>query len=221
MRLELPVTLHNSDISKTLQGLCHVLLKAWLVAWPLAFPGGVVVIKCWQERGPLGLVARLYVWFARVREYVRPRLYTRYRNVEEEEEYWRSAERCRRAYRASDASSVPEEVPLVRYYTPKLPPLYREKVEKDPEEAEYQLSPKAFCKWHRMVFRGPLHPSLKDAAQQIRYYSSRDRREIYRISRLLSDDGVFRRKTPWTTRYAVMWKKWLDTKGPDVAIVFE
>ncbi|KAI0643585.1 hypothetical protein C8Q79DRAFT_143059 [Trametes meyenii] len=212
MRLELPVTLHNSDVSKTLQSLCHVLLKAWLVAWPLAFPGGVVVVKC---------VARLWIWFARVREYVRPRLYARYRSVEEEQEYWRSAERCRKAYQASNATATPEEVPLVKYYTPKLPPLYRERVERDPEEAEYPLSPKAFCKWHRMVFRGPLHPSLKEAAQQIRYYSSRDRREIHRMSRLLSDEEAFWRKIPWTTRYAVMWKKWLNTKGPDVAIVFE
>ena len=104
------------------------------------------------------------------------------------------------------------------------------------------MPPKAFCKWHRMVFPGPvslninppfspcvsswptrqMHPTTKEAQEQIKYYSSRDRREILRISRLLSDEEVRnRRRTPWTPRYAKMWKDWLDTKGPDVAIVFE
>lgn len=67
-----------------------------------------------------------------------------------------------------------------------------------------------------------MHPALKEAAKQIQYFSSRDRREIHRISRLVSDEEVFgdgaRR---WTPRYATMWKRWLETKGPDVAVVFE
>lgn len=66
-----------------------------------------------------------------------------------------------------------------------------------------------------------MHPTTKEAQEQIKYYSSRDRREILRISRLQSDDQVFRRKTPWTPRFAKVWTEWLNRKGPDVAVVFE
>ncbi|KAL1938652.1 hypothetical protein VTO73DRAFT_11467 [Trametes versicolor] len=223
MHLELPMTLRNHNISiSTLQNLCHVLLKAFLVAWPLAYPGGVVAVKCWRAGDPFHLVARIRVWFSSLagkRE--RPR-YTTYSTPEQEDAYWRSAERTRRVFGASDANATPLGVPLVRYYVPRLPPAYRETKVLDAEATEYQLSPRAFCKWHRMVFRGPMHPTLKEAAKQLQYFSSRDRREIHRISRLVSDEEVFsggaRR---WTPRYATMWKRWLETKGPDIAVVFE
>ncbi|KAI0366249.1 hypothetical protein BV20DRAFT_1038499 [Pilatotrama ljubarskyi] len=227
MPLVLRVTLKSTDFSKAssnfkniVHELFHVLFKAWLIAWPLAFPGGLVVIKCWRGGGSLDLIARTCVWLGRIREYFRPR-YNTYRTIAEEEEYWKASERTRRAYRASDANTTPAGAPLVRYYVPKLPPTYRERVEVGSEAREYQLSPRIFCKWHRMVFRGPMHPTLQEAAKHIRYYSNRDRREIYRISRFLTDEEVFCRKWRWTMRYAVMWRRWLGTKGPDVAVVFE
>ncbi|KAI0751745.1 hypothetical protein C8Q80DRAFT_1071808, partial [Daedaleopsis nitida] len=152
--------------------------------------------------------------------------YRRFRNTEEEEEYWQASERMWRTLRASDARAEVEDekrVPVVRYYTPKLLPAYREEGVEDAEAREVGLSPKAFCKWHRMVFPGPAHPTTNEAREQIRFYSSRDRREILRISRMLGDREVFqnRGKTAWTPRYAKIWKDWLDTKGPDVAVVFE
>jgi hypothetical protein len=52
-------------------------------------------------------------------------------------------------------------------------------------------------------------------------YSNRDLQEMYRISRLLSDEEVFRGAAKHTNRYKDMWTRWLDTKGPDVAIVFD
>ncbi|KAI0759731.1 hypothetical protein BD413DRAFT_650737 [Trametes elegans] len=229
MHLELPVTLKTTNVSLTLQGVLHVLLKAWLVAWPLAFPGGVVVLKCCQSAGcsppdlsagAAALLARVRAWFDHVRAHVRPPArYTRYGSAEEE---------GRRALRASDAHASTgaelegEGVPLVRYYAPRLLPVYRERAEADPEGTEYALAPRAYCKWHRMVFRGPMHPTLREAPRQIARYSSRDRREIHRISRLARDEDVFGASgAQWTMRYAQMWRRWLDTKGPDVAIVFE
>ncbi|KAH9853338.1 hypothetical protein C2E23DRAFT_728789, partial [Lenzites betulinus] len=201
--------------------LCHFVVKAWLIAWPLAFPGSIIVIKYWKEGSP-------YVWFrARIRlafgclwGCVRPR-YRRYSRAADEDKYWRSGERVQRALQASNANTVPPTVPLVRYYVPRLPPPCRESLGVDHEGTEYHLSSRTFCKWHRMVFRGPMHPTPREASQQIRYYSNRDRRQIYRISRLLTDEEVFHRGVPWTPRYATMWKQWLNTKGPDIAIVFK
>lgn len=53
----------------------------------------------------------------------------------------------------------------------------------------------------------------------LKHYSNRDQREMHRISRLLTDEEVFEKKT-WTPRYRDMWEHWLDVKGPDAAIVF-
>ena len=66
-----------------------------------------------------------------------------------------------------------------------------------------------------------MHPTLEAAKEQINYFSSRDRREILRISRLATDKDVFGGVLIWTPRYARLWKRWLQSKGPDVAIVFE
>lgn len=65
-----------------------------------------------------------------------------------------------------------------------------------------------------------MHPTIREAPEQIRYYSSRDRREMHRISRLLPDSKVFGREGGHTG-YSEMWRTWLDSKGVDIAIVFE
>lgn len=71
------------------------------------------------------------------------------------------------------------------------------------------------------------HPTLAEAAVQMKYYSSRDLREIQRIARLLPDEHVFRPKGKgaWkakeSTKYHDMWRKWLENKGMDLVIVFE
>lgn len=77
--------------------------------------------------------------------------YNRYKNKEEEQSYWRAIEGARRRLQASNAWNAPESLPLVVYYTPKLLPAYRDTAVDSDAEEEY-ISPKTFCKWHRMVF---------------------------------------------------------------------
>ncbi|TFY81586.1 hypothetical protein EWM64_g2427 [Hericium alpestre] len=72
-----------------------------------------------------------------------------------------------------------------------------------------------------MVYPGKVHPSIRQAAREIKNYNSRDRKEIYRIARMLPDVVVFRDTFVWTPTYRDIWTRWLDTKGPDIAIVFE
>lgn len=52
-------------------------------------------------------------------------------------------------------------------------------------------------------------------------YSNRDLQQIYRISRMLSNEAVFLRPRRWTPKYRDIWRRWINTKGPDVTIVFE
>ncbi|KAG9309826.1 hypothetical protein JVU11DRAFT_10205 [Chiua virens] len=91
-----------------------------------------------------------------------------------------------------------------------------------------RMSPRTFCKWHRMVFQDACrHPTFAQAAKQIKYYSDRDLREIQRIARLLPDEQVFGPKGKHVgklkdaTRYKTMWQHWSENKGMDLVIVFE
>ncbi|KAG2035316.1 hypothetical protein BDR03DRAFT_531281 [Suillus americanus] len=142
--------------------------------------------------------------------------------LEAEAKYWYIAARYRRHLAQSSARRPPHEtseIPLVTYYTPRLLPQYRDVRHSDDGSGEFCISAKTFCKWHRMVFRGPHHPTLAQAAIRMKYHSHRDLREMQRIARLLSDEQVLRR--PWSPKYSKLWKRWLDNKGPDVVIVFE
>ncbi|KZT63989.1 hypothetical protein DAEQUDRAFT_679385 [Daedalea quercina L-15889] len=162
--------------------------------------------------------------------FLRTRLWTprdsslaRYATPEEEEEYWNRTIEARRRLYASNANSTAANIPLVQFYVPKLLPPYRGSAGRralDNAE-EYMISAKTFCKWHHMVFCGPLHPTLKKADKLMRNYSSRDRREMRRIARMLTDEEVFARKNPWTPVYRDIWRRWLETKGPDIVISFE
>ncbi|TBU37999.1 hypothetical protein BD309DRAFT_994742 [Dichomitus squalens] len=214
MHLPLPVTLQN------MKAWIVTFLSLWLYNWPFALPGGVVLGN--YNPMNLGLITRICSWFGHTRDCTHGTGYTRYRSAtqEEEEEYWKASQRLGQASQSWDGCGVAKNIPVVRYFTPKLLPIYREKEEDDPEATEVYLHPKAYCKWHRMVFPGPMHPTIREAPEQIKYYSSRDRREIHRISRLLPDSRAFRRELR-DKAYAKMWKNWLDTKGPDVAVVFE
>ncbi|KAJ3557195.1 hypothetical protein NM688_g1604 [Phlebia brevispora] len=200
--------------------------------WPFAIPSLLYLLKCygpsslpWFRKQPLHLLG------------VGQHRYLHYRDSVEEAQYWQAAEQSEKILRSSNARTIPEGVPLVRYYAPKLLPAYRTPVPKDPEAEEYHLSPKVFCKWHRMVYPGQVslaavnrnnmrliyakrHPSFNEARKQMQYYSNRDRRAIQRISRLLSDEVVFRRDMAHTTHFAEMWTQWLEQRGPDVAIIF-
>ncbi|PSR72879.1 hypothetical protein PHLCEN_2v11246 [Hermanssonia centrifuga] len=61
---------------------------------------------------------------------------------------------------------------------------------------------------------------MVQAREKIKYFSSRDRLEMCRIARLAPDDAVFQGHMPWTPHYHNLWREWLETKGPDIAIVF-
>jgi len=149
------------------------------------------------------------------------------RPQQEQEQYWLESDLYNRQLRSIDArcggweiQGTPRSV-LITYYVPRLLPVYRSPHVTDIDAAPYRLSAKKFCKWHHMVFRGPLHPTLSRAQKLMKNYSNRDLQEMYRISRLLSDEEVCRGAARRTKRYKDMWIRWLDTKGPDVAIVFD
>ncbi|KAG1786329.1 uncharacterized protein HD556DRAFT_640436 [Suillus plorans] len=142
--------------------------------------------------------------------------------LEAEAKYWCIAARYRRHLAQSSARRPPQEtseIPLVTYYTPRLLPQYRDVQHPDEGSSGFSIPAKTFCKWHRMVFRGSYHPTLAQAVVRMKYYSHRDLKEMQRIARFLSDEQVLRR--PWSPKYSELWKRWLDTKGPDVVIVFE
>jgi hypothetical protein len=81
-----------------------------------------------------------------------------YASEEEEQKYWKDAERYRKCLDTSDARVLQRrrtgerEIPLVPYYTPALLPVYRDR-RRPRKRNDYFLSAKDFRKWHRMVFR--------------------------------------------------------------------
>ncbi|KIK81126.1 hypothetical protein PAXRUDRAFT_833068 [Paxillus rubicundulus Ve08.2h10] len=173
----------------------------------------------------------------------RSRDYDTYPTPRAEARYWRVAERYRRRLYSGDSNTLAiapssrrtersgEIVSAVPYYTPRLLPLYRvhhrgkRSSDVDTDAQECWISPKTFCKWHRMVFEGSRHPTLAQATKQMKYYSNRDLREMQRIARLVPDEQIFRSRAPgkvkWAAKYSDMWKSWLERKGVDLVIVFE
>jgi len=212
----------------------HILAKVILASWPLTVP----YVVCFFATTLRGRTAWIGIAWRSCREWLRPS-YLRYRDPEAEAQYWKRCARDEEALQASNASTIPQNVPLVRYYVPKLLPIYRSPIVEDPEAEEYRLSARAYCKWHRMVFPGPVsvdvhlarvgtnhaceqrHPTLRQAEELVKYHSSRDRREMHRIARMLTDEEVFGQTVPWNPRYRETWRRWLDTKGRDTTIVFD
>lgn len=229
----------SDGIRSSLQRVCRILTQACSIGWPYTVSSMTHLLRYgrrrfltrWFRVAPVDFVGR---WFAallkstgtlsskllRLRSPPDPSTWSPAYTPEEEKRYWATSARYLRILGASNANTTPPHVPLVTYYVPKLLPAYRSARHMDTEAAEYHLPARAFCKWHRMVFQGPLHPIPKQAESLIKSYSSRDRREIHRISRLLTDEDVFIGTVPWTSAYRDMWRHWLDTKGPDIAIVF-
>ena len=64
-------------------------------------------------------------------------------------------------------------------------------------------------------------PSRREAAKKIRYLSTRDRQEIVRIARLVSDKAAAQKGFSPSPIYQELWTSWLQCKGPDLTIVFE
>ncbi|KAA1479066.1 hypothetical protein DENSPDRAFT_886400 [Dentipellis sp. KUC8613] len=165
-----------------------------------------------------------------IRNLWRRPLQSHYETPEDEQRYWDTAARWSRCLAPSDArlgGRAPpagrylSNIPLVTAYVPRLLPLYREPVHIDEEAMEYDLPPDVYRKWHKMVYPTKRIPSVRHAERRIKNLSSRDRREISRIARMLPDEAVFRDSFVGTPMYRDIWTRWLDTKGPDIAIVFE
>ncbi|KAJ7342605.1 hypothetical protein DFH08DRAFT_874601 [Mycena albidolilacea] len=141
----------------------------------------------------------------------------------QEDQYWAAAELYGRRLRSSDArfrgtrTAIENRIPVVTSYTPALLPWYRQRRRR--EAPEYYLSLRAVCKWHRMVFPGPWHPSVSQACRLRESFSPEDRREIHRISRMLPDELVFGKAAKWRPKYRNIWRKWLR-RDRDVFVVF-
>lgn len=88
-----------------------------------------------------------------------PTPYSKYQCPQDIEAYWKEAGEGNERLRASNAASAPGGLQLITYYTPKLLPAYRQASSPDPEAREEYMSPKTFCKWHRMVHPGPVPSS--------------------------------------------------------------
>ncbi|GJE83933.1 hypothetical protein PsYK624_000060 [Phanerochaete sordida] len=194
---------------------------------------GAIFANVWQ------IAQRLAVQYKRIWPFTllyRPVLYRRYASKDAEQEYWRAVEKAKQRLQASNAHAPVEG--LLVYYVPKLLPEYRDAKQEDPEAKEEYISPRTFCKWHRMVFPGQVRhtsppqsrcgvltvmqqrqPTLTEAVTALKSYSSRDRREMRRIARLQSDHAVFHR-IDTSARYGALWRTWLASKGPDAAVVF-
>ncbi|KAF9236637.1 hypothetical protein BU15DRAFT_63806 [Melanogaster broomeanus] len=144
----------------------------------------------------------------------RPRNYDTYPTPRAEATYWRVSGRYRRRLYSGDGTTSVAAPNYITSVVEWLLPRYRdhhdrkrESRETDADAQECWISPKTFCKWHRMVFEGPVspvsscglvtasicscHPTLAQAAAQMKYYSNRDLREIRRIARLVPDEQVF------------------------------
>ncbi|KAI0303022.1 hypothetical protein BC826DRAFT_325202 [Russula brevipes] len=157
--------------------------------------------------------------------------YRRYRSRIEEQRWWDESARARAFFARSDArhgkpklSSPPEclsPIPLVMSYVPRLLPQYRDRRRTDDAANEYELTPSIYRKWHRLVFPHKSLPSRRMATKMIRYLSTRDRREIARIARLIPDEAAAQKGFSPSPVYRDLWASWLQNKGPDLTIVFE
>ncbi|KAK0490275.1 hypothetical protein IW261DRAFT_1431207 [Armillaria novae-zelandiae] len=176
-----------------------------------------------------------HIWGATLGCHRRKNSHGTYANEREEQAYWESAMRWNLCLQTSGAMKD-WSIPVITSYTP-APPAPASQ-ESETEATEYYLPPKAFCKWYRMVFpESPVrrvdsalldisdsitqhYPTLSQAQRLKTRFSSLDRREMHRISRILSDEVVFGTHRRWGSEYRTMWKLWIERKGTDMTIVF-
>ena len=119
-----------------------------------------VEIRCFWKR----LFARIRTLFKNVGgrlsiSYNKPSRTQRYRSLEEEAQYWKKAERLQQIFAPWDAHTDASIGSLERgrqivYYTPRLPPVYREKRSTciPKEVSQYQLPVIEFLMWHWSLF---------------------------------------------------------------------
>lgn len=130
-----------------------LLFKVFATCWPFTLPSTLYTLGSWSYNR----LSSIH-FFAHLKPLSILKTQNAYRTYSPQEEitYWTSSARAHRAFSASNGTSIPSRVPLPQYYTPKILPAYRSMSLLDPEADEYYLPPKAFCKWHYMVFEGPV-----------------------------------------------------------------
>ena len=142
------------------------ILSCAIAGWPFVLPNILSLLR----RHKLQLACfrgRIWrIWYTVSRRYLH------YPSVLEEDRYWRSAHRSKRILDQSNGHHIPENVPIVRYYTPGLLPAYRLPMQRDMEAIEFRLSARTFCKWHRMVFPGPVSSSAMSTCKSSLTYSA-------------------------------------------------
>ncbi|GLB33146.1 hypothetical protein LshimejAT787_0100310 [Lyophyllum shimeji] len=202
---------------------CSILFALIFVSAPLVIPS-ILSHRC-SLRAQLDFV---YAWAtSRTRFRISQREHdTRYASPAEEERYWARAIQGQIWLSSSNArvkadAKLVTKIPLITSYTPALLPPYRvPRARNTAHDKEYYLSARTFCKWHRMVFPGPVYPTLQQASKLRQNFSNCERREMFRISRMLSDEVVFGRRYQWTPKYRDLWRKWRSERRPDVIVVF-
>ncbi|KAJ7775692.1 hypothetical protein DFH07DRAFT_799435 [Mycena maculata] len=181
-------------------------------------------------------IAARFLWMKGPRHVLRPFLkflrpskkYRTYLNALEEAQYWAAAELHGRRLRSSDArfagsrGGEKAHIPVITSYTPALLPYYRQ-VQRSGRNLipEYYLSLRSLCKWHRMVFPGPWHPTVAQASRMRQAFSVADLQEIHRISQMVPDEKVFGEKARWKPKYHGIWMGWLARDERRMHVVFE
>ncbi|KAH9049573.1 hypothetical protein EDB87DRAFT_1648233 [Lactarius vividus] len=190
-------------------------------------------LSCLRLPNPLGRI-RIKLW-----DFLPARLvgrYRHYRSLAEEQKWWDESARTRTAFfaasdarhhgrvRGASAHGCLSPVPLITSYVPRLLPAYRDHSGRrvdDDAARERELTPSVYHKWHRLVYPHEVLPSHREAAKIIRYLSTRDRQEIARIARLVTDEAAAQKGFSPSPVYQDLWASWLRCKGPDLTIVFE
>ncbi|KAF9070895.1 hypothetical protein BDP27DRAFT_1362333 [Rhodocollybia butyracea] len=173
---------------------------------------------------------------------------TTYPTKEAEQRYWDSAERFRRKLQSSDArfhsNSKPilineyeNRIPMISSFQPALPPLgnprksanvrieWNQNRDASRPYEYYYLPTKAFSKWHRMTYpdQAPLDRLYAERLKST--YNNDEKREIHRISRLISNKKAFRVDDNLLNcrryQYRDMWDAWQEKhSSSDVEVLF-
>ncbi|KAI9448399.1 hypothetical protein H4582DRAFT_1900503 [Lactarius indigo] len=117
--------------------------------------------------------------------------------------------------RVGGAHGCISPVPLITYYVPRLLPAYRDHSSRRVDDAasERELTPSVYQKWHRLVYPHETPPLRREAAKIIRYLSTRDRQEITRMARLVTDEAAAQKGFSPSPAYQDLWASWLQCKA--------
>lgn len=134
--------------------VAQLIVGVFVVCASFVFPTANVLSKPYRAK---------FLWWFRSRLSWR-RLFSRdwvFESALAEQNYWRSATLYQARLRSSNARStnaptLGERSSMITYYSPSLLPMYRTKHPINKDATEYYLPARIFCKWHYMVFPGPV-----------------------------------------------------------------